>query len=242
MNNYIGIFDSGIGGFTILDELKKMLPNENFIYYKDSINNPYGEKSEEEIYTICTNIVNKLIDKNVKLIVIACNTATTICMKKLKEEYKNMIFVGTVPAIKVACDNNYKNILVMATPSTCKSKRIKELINDNIRKNQNIFVLPCKDLANSIENKLEEKTNVLLHEELDQYKDKNIDAIVLGCTHYPFVKDKIKSILPNTTIIDSALGVSKEVKRCLIVNNLLNDTKNIQKIEIIDTKKDAYNG
>ena len=109
MNQKIGILDSGIGGTTILKEIKKLLPKEEFIYYADNKNNPYGEKTEEEIYKIVNNIVKFLMyEKKCKMIVIACNTATTRCMKRLKEQYKEIPFVGTVPAIKVACDNNYK--------------------------------------------------------------------------------------------------------------------------------------
>lgn len=236
MNNYIGIFDSGIGGFTILKQLKEILPNENFIYYKDSINNPYGEKTTEEIYCICKNIVEKLIKRNVKLIVIACNTATTVCMKKLQKEYPNTIFVGTVPAIKVACDNHYKNILVMVTPATSHSQRIKELINVNKKNDQAIKILSCDGLAHAIEENNNKEVNLLLNKNLIPYQNKNIDAIVLGCTHYPLIKDKISNILPNATIIDSSIGVSNEVKRQLINHNLLNKKDNMQKIEIIDSK------
>ena len=118
MKQKIGILDSGIGGTSTLEEIKKLLPNEDYIYYADSKNNPYGEKTPEEIYKIVKNIVEFLIAKNTKLIVLACNTATTRCLKKLKKEYPNMLFVGTVPAIKVACDNNFKHTLVLATPST----------------------------------------------------------------------------------------------------------------------------
>ena len=110
MNRKIGILDSGIGGTTILKEIRKLLPNEDYIYYADTKNNPYGEKKKEEIEAIVKEIVDYLMTiKNCKMIVIACNTATTTCMKKLKQEYQDMIFIGTVPAIKVACDYNYKN-------------------------------------------------------------------------------------------------------------------------------------
>ena len=128
MNKKIGIFDSGIGGLTTLKEIQKLLPNEEYIYYADSKNNPYGEKSEEELNNIVTNIVELLLKEDVKLIVIACNTATTRCIKLLREKYPQMIFVGTEPAIKVACDKNYKNTIVMATPNTTASERVKELI------------------------------------------------------------------------------------------------------------------
>ena len=123
-NGYIGLFDSGLGGLSILKELMNTLPNEDYLFYEDSINNPYGVKSEEELLKITSNIVDYLLDRKCKIIVIACNTATTSCMKKLREKYPNTIFVGTVPAIKVAYDNNFKNVINLSTPYTCESKRV----------------------------------------------------------------------------------------------------------------------
>lgn len=233
MDKSIGIFDSGIGGFTILEELKKVLPNENFIYYKDTKHNPYGEKDEEEIYLIVKDIVEYLISLNVKIIVIACNTATTRCMKRLREEYPNMIFVGTVPAVKVACDNNYRNILVMATPSTIESTRTYELIHDNKEQNQNIELLACDGLANLIEKNQQVEIDNKLNEIFKEYIDKDIDSIVLGCTHYPLIKDKIQKFFPNAKLLDSSYGVAREVKHQLEKHQLLNE-KGKQKVEIID--------
>ena len=117
------------------------------------------------MFLICSNICDYLIEHNCKIIVIACNTATTRCMKKLREKYPNMIFVGTVPAIKVASDNNYKNTLVMATPGTIESERTHELVRDNKRDDQNIYLVPCEGLANAIEkgdnNKIDEIIDII---------------------------------------------------------------------------------
>ena len=101
MNRKIGVFDSGLGGLSVLKELRKTLPNEDFLYYEDSIHVPYGEKSDEELLTITSHIVDYLLENDCKIIVIACNTATTSCMKALREKYPDVIFVGTVPAIKL---------------------------------------------------------------------------------------------------------------------------------------------
>ena len=158
--NEIGIFDSGIGGITILNELKKILPNENFIYYADSKNNPYGNKSLNELFKIVCDIVDKLLKRNVKLIVIACNTATTRCINMLREKYKNVIFVGTEPAIKVACDKNFKNTIVMATPGTINTERMHQLVDNNIKDNQNIYLIPCEGLADTIEFKTEKEVEI----------------------------------------------------------------------------------
>ena len=116
MRGIIGIFDSGLGGLSILKELMGVLPNEDYLFYEDSIHNPYGQKSEEELLKITCGIVDYLLEKGSKIIVIACNTATTSCMKKLRELYPDTIFVGTVPAIKVAYDHHSKHTIILSTP------------------------------------------------------------------------------------------------------------------------------
>ena len=136
----IGVFDSGIGGLNILEELKKLLPNEDFLYFGDSDNCPYGTKSQEDLIKIVSRIVDYFRDNDCKLIVIACNTATTRCMKILREMYPDMIFVGTVPAVKMACDNKCHDILVLATEGTIASERVHELIYDNKNDDQEILI------------------------------------------------------------------------------------------------------
>ena len=142
-------------------------------------------------------------------------------MKRLKEKYKDIIFIGTVPAIKVASDAKYKNILVMATPLTIKAMRTKELIKDNIKNFQNIYLVGCEGLAEAIEKGNVQEVQKILKNSFKEYKDKNIDVIVLGCTHYPFIKNEISKEMPNIPLIDGAEGVAKEVKRQLEKNNLL---------------------
>ncbi len=237
MNKQIGVFDSGKGGLTTLNEIKKLLPHEDYIYYADSENNPYGDKTDEALYYIVTNVVDKLISKGVKLIVIACNTATTKCIKKLRKDYPDMLFVGTEPAIKVACDNNYKNTLVMATPGTIKSERTHELVKKNKRKNQKIHLLSCDELANAIEISDYEKIDNLLHKYLDEYENTGIDSVVLGCTHYPIIEDKIRVYFPDAKIIDGNAGVAKRVKNLLIRHKLLNKQEKNGTIEFIISKK-----
>lgn len=219
---YIGIFDSGIGGLSILEKLLEVLPKENYLYYKDSKNCPYGNKTDEELLKITTDITSYLEKRKVKLIVIACNTATTKCIKYLREKFPNIIFVGTEPAIKVACDKNYKNILVLATPVTIKSEAVTRLIKNNKKNNQNIYLAPCEGLAKAIEDNDENKIKKILKEILKEYKNKKIDSVVLGCTHYSFVKEEILKELPNVELIEGALGVARQVKRKLKEVNKLN--------------------
>lgn len=236
MNNKIGVFDSGIGGLSILNELKVVLPNENYIYYGDSKNNPYGEKKEEELLEITSNIVKYLKSEGCKLIVIACNTATTRCMKKLRVLFPELIFVGCVPAIKVASDRNYKNTLVMATPATIESERTHELVRDNKRDDQNIYLVPCFGLASAIERNDKKEVKSILKNIFFEYKNKNIDSIVLGCTHYPFIKDEILEEMPGAALLDGSRGVANEVKRQLGLHNLLNDSSNEGETIIINSK------
>lgn len=234
-NNCIGIFDSGYGGLTILEKLKEVMPNENYLYYADSKNCPYGDKDVDDLINITTNIVEYLIKNNAKIIVIACNTATVKCMKYLREKYKNINFIGTVPAIKVALDNNYQNTLVMATPGTIKSERTFELINDNIRKNQKIYLEACPTLAEAIENKKWDNVDNIIYEIYNKYIDKNIDSIVLGCTHYPFATKYINKYFKDIICIDGSLGVSNYTKKVLSDNNLLTDRNYKGNIKIINS-------
>ncbi len=233
MNKKIGIFDSGIGGITTYYEIRKLLPYESFIYYADNRNNPYGDKNKQELIKICDRIVRYLISKDVKMIIIACNTATTNCIKYLRETYPNIIFVGTEPAIKVACDKNYKNTLVMATPCTILSEKTQDLIAENKKEDQTIHLLGCDNLAYAIEKHNEELIDDLLREYLTGYE--NIDSVVLGCTHYPYIKDKIQKYFPNAEIIDGNVGVAKRVRQILEDKDLIsNDMMN--SIEFITSK------
>ena len=185
---------------------------------------------------IVTNIVDFLISKEVKIIVIACNTATTRCINRLRKMYPNMIFVGTEPAIKVACDKNYKNTLVMATPGTIKSERTHELVKLNKKRDQKITLLSCKGLADAIESGNKDNVNKVLHKLLDKYIDEDIDSIVLGCTHYPHAKKNIKELFPKAKLIDGNKGVSKQVKRQLESHNLLNNSTTRGKVKMIYNK------
>ena len=236
MNNKIGVFDSGIGGLSILNELKTVLPHENFLYYGDSINCPYGEKSDEELMDITSRIVRYLKSEGCRLIVIACNTATTRCMKKLRVLFPEMIFVGCVPAIKVASDRNFKNTLVMATPATIESERTHELVRDNKRDDQNIYLVPCFGLASAIERDDMNEVRNILQNIFFEYKDKNIDSIVLGCTHYPFIKKEILEEMPGVELLDGSRGVANEVARQLTNHGLLNESGIQGNVKIINSK------
>lgn len=211
----IGIFDSGKGGLTVFDAIKKLLGEDGYEYYylADSENCPYGEKNDGELYQIVTRNVEVLRDWGAEIIVIACNTATTKCIKQLRADFPKLSFVGTEPAIKLAADSNFKNILVLATPGTVSSERTAALVMENQKKEQKIKLLACPGLAETIEKyinnspeKIEKKLEELL-EKSDEY-----DAVVLGCTHYPLVKEMLKKYYPNAELLDGGTGVAERVR------------------------------
>lgn len=232
----IGVFDSGLGGLSVLKELRKILPDEDYIYYADSINVPYGEKTDEELLELTSKIVDYMIKEDCKLIVIACNTATTSCMLKLREKYPDIVFVGTVPAIKVAYDYNYKDTIILSTPYTTKSKRVQELIHDYKRDDQNLYLVSGENLAGLIEEDNKEEIDKVLERILGEYRGK-VDSIVLGCTHYSLIKEEISRVLPNIAILDGCVGISMEVKRQLENNNLIGTGTG--DLTIINTKSNS---
>lgn len=235
MYDRIGVFDSGLGGLSIIKELRKLLPSENYLFYEDSLNNPYGSKDEDELFSITSKIVDYLLESKCKIIVIACNTATTSCLKRLRKAYPNTIFVGTVPAIKVAYDNHYKNTIILSTPYTTKSKRVEELIHDFRADDQIIMNVSGENLANLIELDKKDEIMSLLHKVLDQYKG-IADSLILGCTHYSLIKNEIHEVLPDVALLDGCEGVSREVERQLMDNHLLNNKNVIGNLEIINSK------
>lgn len=243
MENYIGVFDSGIGGVTVLKEMIKLLPHENFYYYSDSFNNPYGDKTKEELEKIVFDIVDKLINKNCKIIVIACNTASAICSESLRLKYKDISIVAIEPAYKMVYDSGSDDkTIVLATKGTIESEKFNMLYQKY--NNNKTELLSCSGLADLIEQDNKQKINEYLNENLSKYK--GYKNIVLGCTHYPLIKNEIRNVLGNVAFFDGSIGVSKEVKRKLEEKNLLNNNiNNIQKIEFFDssnslTKKNRF--
>lgn len=214
----IGLFDSGLGGTTILAAVKNLLPNEEYKYIADSKNCPYGEKSDEELQKIVTSNVETLKKWGAKIIVIACNTATTRCISYLRDKYPELIFVGTEPAIKLATKTNAKNILVMATPGTIESERTKLLLKENQRPGQTIKLLPCAGLADTIEhfyNSPDHTPIIDCLRKLLQDIDFTPEIIVLGCTHYSLIKELIQPFFKTAVLIDGNQGVAEEVKTML---------------------------
>lgn len=212
----IGVFDSGIGGTTTLHTLQELLPHEHFIYIADTAHNPYGEKSQKELESIVTDVCDSLIfDHHVKMIVVACNTATTRCISFLRGKYPDIPFVGTEPAVKLACDSGGRHILVMATPATIESERLSQLVKENQQTDQHITLLPCPGLASAIESRDTSRITSTLESLLGSHIGTPHDTIVLGCTHYIIIKDQIQRLFPSARLLDGNAGIAKRVQNII---------------------------
>ncbi len=228
-NRAIGMFDSGIGGITVLKEVKKVLPNEEIIYLGDTKRFPYGTKSKDTIIEISRQCVKFLISKNVKLIIIACGTATSQSLEILKEEF-NIPIIGiiepTVKYIKENVNNEKERIGVIATSGTIKSgqweKKIKEEVRNAEIINEEAPLLATMAEQGWISNKVAEYT---IKEYMKCFK--NIDKLILGCTHYPLFDKLIrKELKSNTEIINTGTKVAEFLKKYIKDNNIQNDESN----------------
>jgi len=224
-NKAIGIFDSGVGGLSIWKEIVALLPHEHTIYLADSKNAPYGQKSHQEIIDLCIKNTEFLLNQNCKIIVVACNTATTNAISYLRNHY-NVPFIGIEPAIKpAALHSKTKSIGILATKGTLNSKLFSstsEKLADDIQ----IFEQIGEGLVPLIETgKIHSiEMDKLLKKYLENLSKNNIDHLVLGCTHYPFLIPKIKKFIGDKIkIIDSGEAVAKQTKNILLKNNLLNE-------------------
>ena len=215
-NQAIGIFDSGIGGTSIWNAIHELLPNEKTIYLADSKNAPYGQKSKEEIIMLSMKNVDFLINMKCKLIVVACNTATTNAIRELRAKY-DIPFIGIEPAIKPAVTHSKTQIIgILATQGTLNS----ELFNKTAEKYQDTKIIEQvgHGLVQLIENGEIESPEMtqLLESYLQPMIKANIDYLVLGCSHYPYLIPQIKKILPeHIRIIDSGQAVAKQTQKLL---------------------------
>lgn len=219
MNNQaIGIFDSGLGGLSVWMELMKVLPQESFIYYADRVNCPYGQKSSEEIIELSHRIVDFLIEKSCKMLVIACNTATSAAIDFLRRHY-SIPFIGMEPAIKpAALHTKTGKIGVIATQSTLNGDLFRKT-SEKFAKNVEVQVQIGYGLVEVVETNLydTEKAEELLRRYVNPMLKNNTDQIVLGCTHYSFLIPQIQKIIKkqNITILNPALAVAKQTKNVL---------------------------
>jgi glutamate racemase len=223
----IGVFDSGLGGLSVLKELKRALPRENFIFLADQGNVPYGEKSSAQLQDIGLKTAKFLEKKGVKLIVIACNTSTCYSIEFIRKRIKTLL-VGTVPAVKKASKSSVNNsIAILSTPATSRSPYLKRLILDHTS-DMSVMNIGCYGLEDAVEkgNINSSRVKKLLETYLHLIKvsgPKSPDCIVLGCTHYPFIAKIIKEIVgKKINIIDSGEAIAKRVSYLVSKNKIVN--------------------
>lgn len=222
-NSGIGFFDSGVGGLSVLARFKKVLPNENILYFGDLKNLPYGNKTPDELVGFARNILNFFETKNVKAVVIACNTSSALAYEKIKDEYNFKIYPIIQSCAKVIAGMNYSKIGVFATQGTVNSGVYKrELLNyDN---KLQVKEIACPNWVNIVEGvwgKSEDAclADIKLH--LDEMSEFNPDKIILGCTHYPYLLDKLENFVSKDLFIDPAELFVNYIKEDLAKEGLL---------------------
>lgn len=224
----IGVFDSGVGGISVLRELVALMPQENYIYFGDSKNAPYGTKTLEEVQKLTMADAAYLREQGIKALVVACNTATSAAIDLLRETYQDIPVIGIEPALKPAVQmGEHPRVLVMATPMTLREEKFHHLMEQH-RTEAEILSLPCPGLVEFVERgeldgaELEQ----FLKELFRVYRSDPVDGVVLGCTHYPLVKEMIQNALgENVKVFDGGAGTARETRRRLQEKNLLKPEK-----------------
>lgn len=237
----IAVVDSGVGGISVLAELVKTLPHEDFLYFGDSANAPYGTKSRDEVLRITEQNLERLMARGIKALVLACNTATSAAARTLREKHPDLPIIGVEPAVKPAtlvCES--PTVLVMATALTLREEKFNALVS-RFADRARVLPLPCTGLVERIE------AGVLEGEELDgylralfaPYKAETVDAVVLGCTHYPHVKSAIAAHFPpGTPILDGGEGTARQTKKRLSELSLLCERDREGTVEFLNSSED----
>lgn len=223
----VGIFDSGIGGITVLKTAIELLPQVEYIYYSDNLHVPYGTKPKEEVLGYVKDVVKFLVSQGVQAILIACNTATSVAVKELREIY-DLPIIGMEPAIKLALDDNAEGkVLVTATPLSLKEEKYKNLVA-HIDHEHRAVALPLPELVTFAETKNfdEEMLTTYFKEKLSSFNLDEYVGIVLGCTHFIYFRKYLEKILPeHIKIYDGNEGAVRHLKECIGI------TENVEKVE-----------
>ena len=240
----IAVFDSGLGGLSVLKRLRAIMPSENYIYYGDSANAPYGQKSSEEIQNCCGGVVKKLIDKGVKCVVIACNTATGAALSYLKENFPDTEFMGIQPAVAAAAHSlPCPLVLTLATNFTINSEMYKSSV-EKLKGKGRFIGIGAPELVLNVEKGISDKN---VTEECISYIDsllsginEPVDAVVLGCTHFPFLGETIKKETEKLTggkavLFDAAVITAQNTFDWLSENGLLNEQKNEGSVTLMNS-------
>ena len=213
-NSCIGVFDSGVGGMTVLRAMREQLPNESFLYLGDTARMPYGTKSVETVRRYALEAAAALKARGIKLLVIACNTATAAAIEDLRRAYPDLIVIGIEPALKPAHEMRRSgSILVLATPMTLKLEKFRALYE---RYGEGAIPLPCPGLMELVEREAFDEAESYLRELFLPYDMHSVDAVVLGCTHYVFLRPLLAKLLPaHVLVLDGNLGTARQLDRVL---------------------------
>lgn len=222
----IAFFDSGVGGLTVYEKLKNLLPCENYMYFGDTKNMPYGEKTEEQLIEYAEKIFNFFEEKKVKAVVMACNTTSAITYDKLKDNYCFKIYPIIQSVSSVIAKSNYKKIGVFATHATINSHAYSREIK-KYNSNTEVFEIACPEWVRIVEENKQNQPQSLLQVEkkLEEMSVYNPEKIILGCTHYPYLLELLKKFMPADTFIDPSVSFAKFIKDDLEKDGLLNDKK-----------------
>ena len=225
-NSYIAVFDSGVGGVSVLRELRRLMPQERFYYFGDSANAPYGRKTTEQVRALTLAAGRKLlVDRDCKALVVACNTATAAAVADLRQTYPDRIIVGIEPALKLACDRHPGGTIgIMATDVTLREQKLAALM-ERVKRDCTVIRVQAPGVVELVEaGKCSTDEAVALMEQiLGPYRGK-LNALVLGCTHYPFMKAAMKQVLgADVELLDGGEGTARETKRRLNEAGLLRE-------------------
>ncbi len=233
----IGIFDSGVGGLSVFKEVRKLLPFESITYFADSGNCPYGSKTQEEILFLARKNIEFFLEQNCKLIVIACNTITAVAIDHFRFEYI-IPFIGMEPALKpAALQTRTKKIGILATENTFNGRLFKQTFEKHAN-GLDVFIQPGNGLVELVEKGEQdsEAARQLLERYLTPMMEKGADTLVLGCTHYPFLKDMIQKVTGNRLIIiDPSDAVAAQTKRILMEHDLISDNRQTPRLSFFTT-------
>ncbi len=219
--DYIAVFDSGVGGISVLCRLRQQMPGENFLYYGDCAHAPYGTRPTEEVRVLALQAAEHLVEKGIKALVVACNTATAAAIEALRRKYPELIVVGIEPAVKPAAEQFPGGTVgVLATPVTLREEKFRALASRHSQ-NCTIIPIPAPGLADLVEEGKGDspEAEALLRPLLEPYA---LDALVLGCTHYPFAQAAIRKIL-DIPLLDGGEGTARETRRQLVRRGLITE-------------------
>jgi len=238
----VGVFDSGVGGLSILFEIQRLLPAEDLVYLADTLNCPYGPRSADDIRRLSSQAAERLLDEGAKVIVVACNSASTVALEHLRERYP-VPFIGTVPAVKpAALVSRTGRIALLGTRATVGTEAVQRLIQEHAA-DRVVFRRAVPDrLVELIEARQLDgaETHALLSDVLKPLLQEGVDTVVLGCTHYAFVRPAVQKIVgPNVRVLDTGLPVARQVRRVLDHWGLTQERDEVGRVRYLATARPA---